>query len=98
MTDPYKSKKGVNRIQGDVYYDHMIILIPLYKRRSVVTIICTLLFKRNGIFFAVAKYGVYFLGTVLKFCVWHTEVFYIHNEKYLKCMIYRHAWVNIQIW
>ena len=54
--------------------------------------------KVMGFFFAVAKYGVYFLGTDLKFCVWHKEVFCIHNGKYLKCMIYRHAWVNIQIW
>ena len=54
--------------------------------------------KVMGFFFAVAKYGVYFLGTDLKFCVWHKEVFCIHNGKYIKCMIYRHAWVNIQIW
>ena len=54
--------------------------------------------KVMGSFFAVAKYGVYFQGIGLKFCVWHKEVFCIHNEKYLKCMIYRHVWVNIQIW
>ena len=54
--------------------------------------------KVMGSFFAVAKYGVYFSGIGLKFCVWHKEVFCIHNEKYLTCMIYRHAWVNIQIW
>ena len=34
-----------------------------------------------GFFFAVAKYGVYFSGTDLKFGVWHKEVFCIHNGK-----------------
>ena len=43
MTDTYKSQ-NVNRIQCDLYDDHMIISITLYKGRSVVTIICTQLF------------------------------------------------------
>ena len=35
MIDTYKSQ-NVNRTQCDIYDDHMILLIPLYKGRSVV--------------------------------------------------------------
>ena len=35
MIDTYKSQ-NVNRTQCDIYDDHMIILITLYKGRSVV--------------------------------------------------------------
>ena len=40
MIDTYKSE-NVNRTQCDIYDDHMIIWIILYKGRGVVTIICT---------------------------------------------------------
>ena len=40
MIDTYKSE-NVNMTQCDIYDNHMIIYILLYKGRNVVTLICT---------------------------------------------------------